>query len=282
MREGESAGSGVTRTQSRSIAFSPSYSSPEQITHTRTGPWTDVHALGLVFTEALTGKPPLPVYELSETYREVLSGVRPTPAKFGMDVGAWEPVLAKAVAYRPDERYQTAGALLAALLEAMPGARHQALKPGERVSSAPVSAPAPAPVSMPMAAPAGPATLAPPPGSLEPRKVTSAFAGVVLTEPPKAPGPSRTTLIAGAVLVLGIGGAVAMVVAATRSTDPSVGVPSATATPTATEAPTATAMMTAEPTATVFVPSPLGTMMPTASTGVPLRGPVGRPGPRGR
>ena len=41
--------------------------------------------------------------------------MRPTPARLGIDVGAWEAVLARAVAIRPAERFQDAGALLAAL-----------------------------------------------------------------------------------------------------------------------------------------------------------------------
>ena len=38
--------------------FSPDYAAPEQITYSRTGPWTDVHALGLLLTELLTDEPP--------------------------------------------------------------------------------------------------------------------------------------------------------------------------------------------------------------------------------
>src|SRR5262245_47435777 len=38
--------------------FSPDYAAPEQITYSRTGPWTDVHALGLLLTELLTDQPP--------------------------------------------------------------------------------------------------------------------------------------------------------------------------------------------------------------------------------
>src|SRR5215510_4295830 len=38
--------------------FSPDYAAPEQITYARTGPWTDVHALGLLLTELLTDELP--------------------------------------------------------------------------------------------------------------------------------------------------------------------------------------------------------------------------------
>ena len=57
IRGEEPAGSGRTRTGSVP-AFSPAYAAPEQVTFSRTGPWTDVHALGLVLSELLTGAAP--------------------------------------------------------------------------------------------------------------------------------------------------------------------------------------------------------------------------------
>jgi serine/threonine-protein kinase len=119
--------SGETRSRSPR-QFSPPYAAPEQLGGTRTGPWTDVHALGLILTEVLTDEAPyrcgaddtglaLPL--------AVLADQRPTPAARGVDVGAWEPVLARAVALRPGDRYTTAGALLAALDAALPDAWHR-------------------------------------------------------------------------------------------------------------------------------------------------------------
>ena len=55
--ERPAAGSGDTRTDSVP-AFSPTYAAPEQVQYSRTGPWTDVHALGLILTELLTDEPP--------------------------------------------------------------------------------------------------------------------------------------------------------------------------------------------------------------------------------
>jgi serine/threonine-protein kinase len=54
MGEDEVATTSQTATRSRRIAFSPWYASPEQVSHARSGPWTDVHALGLILTEMLT------------------------------------------------------------------------------------------------------------------------------------------------------------------------------------------------------------------------------------
>jgi serine/threonine-protein kinase len=115
METGEAPGTGDTRTRSTQIAFSPRYASPEQLIHGRSGPWTDVHALGLVLFELLTDSPPFEGEEMSVLFQQIVGGTRPTPAMRGIDVGAWEPVLSRAVAVAPAERYRDAGALLQAL-----------------------------------------------------------------------------------------------------------------------------------------------------------------------
>lgn len=120
MEEGEEAGSGETKTRSLLNAFSLQYAAPEQIGGSRTGPWTDVHAMGLILTEVLTDQPPYDGKERTEICCEVLSPTRPTPAKRKIDVGPWEQVLAKALALRPADRYANAGELLAALEETLP------------------------------------------------------------------------------------------------------------------------------------------------------------------
>jgi eukaryotic-like serine/threonine-protein kinase len=51
----EAATPSGTTTDSAVRAFCPAYAAPEQLTGRRTGPWTDVHALGLLFTEVLCG-----------------------------------------------------------------------------------------------------------------------------------------------------------------------------------------------------------------------------------
>ena len=111
---------GLTKTRSASPAFSPRYASPEQVSGTRTGPWTDVHAIGLILTEMLTDLSAYPTADKMELHVRVMSPVRPTPAHFGVDVGAWEPVLAKAMALRPSDRYANAAELLTALESTVP------------------------------------------------------------------------------------------------------------------------------------------------------------------
>ncbi|HWL84402.1 MAG TPA: serine/threonine-protein kinase [Polyangiaceae bacterium] len=121
MSEGEQAPEGATRTQGY-VAFSPEYVAPEQLTRTRTGPWTDVHALGLILTEVLTDQPPYEnAADPTSRYTEVLSQWRPSPRRRGIDVGSWEAVLTRAMSLRPADRYTDASALLAALAAAVPG-----------------------------------------------------------------------------------------------------------------------------------------------------------------
>jgi serine/threonine-protein kinase len=96
-----------------SSAFTPAYASPEQIANARTGPWTDVHALGLILVELLIGG--TPYGRTDSPGLEAVDVVRPTPRARGIDVGPLEPVLAKALALRPAERFASAGEMLQAV-----------------------------------------------------------------------------------------------------------------------------------------------------------------------
>ena len=122
----EEAGSGFTRTSSTRVAFSPRYAAPEQLSSARTGPWSDVHALGMILSEVLTDAAGYAGNDTTAVFAEALSPTRPSPAKHRVDVGAWEPVLCKALSMRPDDRYANAGDFLAALDAALPDATHPA------------------------------------------------------------------------------------------------------------------------------------------------------------
>ena len=111
----ECAGTGVTDTRSDHASFSLSYSAPEQVARARTGPWTDVHALGLLVIELLLGTRAYASTDSFSLYGEVMSPARPTTARGGRDLGPWEPVLRKALALQPGDRYAAAGAMHEAL-----------------------------------------------------------------------------------------------------------------------------------------------------------------------
>ncbi len=112
--------SGHTRTASVATAYSPRYASPEQVSGTRSGPWTDVHALGLILTELLLDRAPFSSADKLELQMQVMAPTRPTPGHLGLDVGPWETVLARALAAPPRDRYPDAGAFLADLEASVP------------------------------------------------------------------------------------------------------------------------------------------------------------------
>lgn len=107
----ESVPSGETQTRSPSSPHSPAYAAPEQVKGARTGPWTDVHALALLFVEALTGNAP---YGEAASVGAV-APERPSPRAHGVDAGPFEAVLRKALSMTPRDRYRDAGELAAAL-----------------------------------------------------------------------------------------------------------------------------------------------------------------------
>jgi serine/threonine protein kinase/ABC-type branched-subunit amino acid transport system substrate-binding protein len=123
------ATSGDTATDSRVSSFTAASAAPEQLSGARTGPWTDVFALGLLVTELLTDRTPLPADDKNEHYRAIFDPVRPTPLALGVDVGAWEPVLARALAVRPSDRQANAREMLAELELALAGAISQRIGP---------------------------------------------------------------------------------------------------------------------------------------------------------
>jgi len=101
------------------VAHSPRYPAPEQVMHWATGPWTDVHALGLILHQMLTGEMPYPQGNF-DPIRGAGSPRRPTPGLVGVDVGAWEMVLGRAVSLDPRARQEHADALLRDLTAALP------------------------------------------------------------------------------------------------------------------------------------------------------------------
>lgn len=119
MQKDEVAGSGASRSTSFNLTFSPRYAAPEQLSGARTGPWTDVHALGLLLSEVLTDRPAYVATDLIKLYPEALNPRRPTPGYLGVDVGPWEDLIDRALSLRPDDRFADAGEFLAALDQAL-------------------------------------------------------------------------------------------------------------------------------------------------------------------
>lgn len=202
---GPDAGSGSTRTASSVAAFTASYAAPEQVGRTRTGPWTDVHALALVLVEALVGARAYGDATGADLVEAVLREPRPTPARMGVDVGPWEPVLARALARLPAARPATAAALWTELASSVEEAQAAwAASPGPRVAPVDASS-AVTRVDPEPTAPASPASAAasPPPRSRAPLLAMglavaglAALAGRWSTARAAQPAPAAATSIA--------------------------------------------------------------------------------------
>ena len=202
MQEGETATRIATRTTSGFSAFTPRYGAPEQFRSKRygaTGPWTDVHALGLILVECATGRPALEGEEDGDYFVASTADVRPTPRARGAQVSdGFEQVCAKALALLPAERYRHAGELLEAL-DALGAPRDGASPPTQardrtvlEMPASVVASTSPEAASPYAGADAAQATVWPPlPG--ETRRDTPAPAKTEPpAEPPAAPAPAIT------------------------------------------------------------------------------------------
>src|SRR4051794_37436204 len=117
-----SAGS-FAQTQGVVSSFTPAYGAPEQFsrTHGATGPWTDVFALALIFTELMTHEAPLRGDDLTQlAFCSMDPKRRPTPRAYGFEISdALEAALRRALAVAPDERFRSTGEFWDALRSAL-------------------------------------------------------------------------------------------------------------------------------------------------------------------
>jgi predicted Ser/Thr protein kinase len=132
-------GSSTALTTTGQWMGTPDYAAPEQIDGYDIDARTDVYALGCVLFAALTGRPPFGdrarmakagahLHESPPTLREVRPGV---PLAF-------EPVVARALAKQPEDRFATAGELGGAALAAAraPGATERTRRLRRRAGAA--------------------------------------------------------------------------------------------------------------------------------------------------
>jgi serine/threonine protein kinase len=297
MSADEAPGTGHTRTRSNQIAFSPAYAAPEQITQGRSGPWTDVHGMGLVLTEMLTDAMAFEGEEVAVLFQQIVDRARPTPARRGVQIGPWEEVLQRALAVSSAERYRDAGELLGAL-EATLQAAEVAFRsmPAERVDGTPARSPQAETLA------AMSTQLAPASPSEAPAKPPNTTTHSPTSQDEQLRPVSRSALvpwIGGGIAV--VAGAIVLVVRATSPSQetPVIATPVASAAspaaPSASTAPMASA--SASPPAPSTVPSaptpsstapvtPAPNASASASASVPERSPPNRhppprPGPAG-
>lgn len=108
-------------TQLGSVLGSPAYMSPEQFMGQRVDGRSDLFSAGVILYQFLTGEKPF-LGQLTTIMHKVLKEEPIAPSELNFQVPAvFDRVVRKAMAKRPDERYQTAQEFSEALVSAMSG-----------------------------------------------------------------------------------------------------------------------------------------------------------------
>lgn len=99
-----------SRTQLGTVLGSPKYMAPEQVKGQPTDGRTDIFALGVVLYEMLTGTTPFNGDNLSAIMYKILHEDPAPPSTINPQVPpAFDRIVSRALAKRPDDRYQSAG-----------------------------------------------------------------------------------------------------------------------------------------------------------------------------
>jgi eukaryotic-like serine/threonine-protein kinase len=105
-----------TLTQAGNILGTPSYMSPEQFMAQRVDGRSDLFSAGVVLYELLTGEKPFAGNSFATIMHKALSETPVAPSMLNITLSrAFDAVVAKAMAKRPDERFQDAQAFIQAL-----------------------------------------------------------------------------------------------------------------------------------------------------------------------
>ncbi|HEC23742.1 MAG TPA: serine/threonine protein kinase [Chloroflexi bacterium] len=117
-------------TKTDSVVGTPAYMSPEQALGEPLDARSDIYALGVVLFEMLTGKTPFRGDNPMTVMLKHINEPPPRPARLKAGIHqAVENVVLKSLAKRPDDRYQRAGDMAAALKYAVALASGDALPP---------------------------------------------------------------------------------------------------------------------------------------------------------
>ncbi len=116
-----------SRTQLGTVLGSPKYMAPEQVAGEPTDGRTDIFALGVVLYEMLTGTTPFNGDNLSAIMYKVLHEEPVSPSVINPRVPpGFDRITARALAKRPEDRYQTAAAFAQDLMDCDGALAHEA------------------------------------------------------------------------------------------------------------------------------------------------------------
>ena len=192
------------------IIGSCAYMSAERFSGGQVGPSADVYSLTCLLYESLTGRPPFETGDLRQLMTAHMFSPPPRPSIMRRGIArAFDDVIAKGMAKKPEERFASAGELAKAARAAVSGGP---------VPPAPVPAPVPAPAPAPVPS-------SPPASST--RQFSAVYANPAGTgytpypppeiRPPEPPAPrksrlstSQVALIVATVLLFGVAVVLAM------------------------------------------------------------------------
>ena len=127
------------------------YKAPEQIRGSTIGSYTDIYSLGCMTMHLLTGEVPFPVETEEAKLWAHVSERPPRPSERVPGLGqAFDPIVSRAMAKVPEQRYSSAGQVGEAMLEAI-RPPVPAPAPPAAETPAPVAPPRPAPSAAPRA-----------------------------------------------------------------------------------------------------------------------------------
>jgi predicted Ser/Thr protein kinase len=108
-----------TLTRDGEFLGTPAYMSPEQVRSKPVGPATDVHALGVIVYEGLTGRRPYEGDSMVATATSIAADEAPRPSQVASIPAAFDEPVRRALAKDPEKRQASAGDFARELQEAL-------------------------------------------------------------------------------------------------------------------------------------------------------------------